>query len=91
LVLAGYSDEDKSENNDNDNYVSEELESWRVFSDCLRINDRNLFENMLKEASEYRKEMETKGSLYKTESLLMTIIFMQQKMIRKLIGNQKLP
>jgi hypothetical protein len=88
LVLSGYSDEDKIEDNDNTDYVTEELESWSMFSELLRKNDRELFQRMLRECLEYRQGMQTKGRSFSTESLLLTMAFIQQKMIRELIDCQ---
>jgi hypothetical protein len=94
MVLNGYSDEYPSEDNqdedlENMDYVAEEIASWSNFSQVLRKNDRVLFDQMLNEVCQYENGIKSKGYLFKVESLLMSLIFVQQKMIKELINNSK--
>ena len=69
------------------NVIAKEIESWRKFEYALREEDRILFKKMLNECQkeEYSKAFNAKGKYDSTESLLMALIFQQQKMISHLI------
>jgi hypothetical protein len=72
-----------------DDILSEEIESWQGFSDIMRSEDRRLFLQMLNECREYKDAISSKGSFYSSESTLMSLIFIQQKMISELIKNSQ--
>ena len=68
-----------NEEEQEENILAKEIESWSSFEYALREEDRILFNKMLKE---YRKEENTKASDAKgeynsTESLFMALIFQQ--------------
>ena len=68
--------------------LNKEIESWRGFEYALREENRILFHKMLNECSEkeYAKCMITKGENFSTESLFLTLIFQQHKMINELVA-----
>ncbi len=68
--------------------LNKEIESWSSFDYAMREEDRILFKKMLNECQkeeEYSKASDAKGKYNSTESLFLTLIFQQQKMISKLI------
>ena len=79
----------KEEEQEN-NVLAKEIESWNSFEYSLREEDSILFNKMLnecqKEEEEYSKASDAKGKYNSTtDSLFMVLIFQQQKMISKLI------
>jgi hypothetical protein len=76
-----------------ENILTEEIEPWNNFEYSLREEDKILFNKMLNECQkeeEYSKAFNAKGEYNSTtESLLMALIFQQQKMINKLIEVSK--
>jgi hypothetical protein len=72
--------------NENDN-LTKEIESWKNgFAFVLRADDRYLFMEMIKGCNKYADVINAKGELYTTESLFITLILEQQKMIKGLIA-----
>ena len=69
------------------NILPKEIESWSKFEYALREEDSILFKKMLNECQkeDYSKAFNAKGKYDSTESLLMALIFQQQKMISHLI------
>jgi len=67
-----------------DKDIMEELESWKGFGDALKAEDRDLFTEMLRSCYEYIPSMHAKTSPFSAEALLMSILFMQHKMIASL-------
>ena len=79
----------KEEEQEN-NVLAKEIESWNSFEYSLREEDSILFNKMLNECQkeeEYSKASDAKGKNTSSESLFMTLIFQQQKIINKLIDN----
>jgi hypothetical protein len=71
-----------------DDILTNEIQSWKGFEYALRQPNASLFNKMLTEClenEEYAAAFKTKGSQDSAESLLITLIFQQQKMISKLI------
>ncbi len=71
-----------------DNILANEIESWKGFEYALRQPNATLFNKMLTEClenEEYAAAFKTKGPQDSAESLLIALIFQQQKMISKLI------
>lgn len=68
-------------------FLDDETRSWFDFSSIMRSEDRKLFQQMMKECYKYRDSIASKGELFSTESMLMSLIFIQQKMITSLIEN----
>jgi hypothetical protein len=69
-----------------DDILTREIESWKGFGDALRTQeDRVLFKRMLNDCYKYSTAINAKGELFPTETVLMSLIFQQQKMIDWLI------
>ncbi|TLX66539.1 MAG: hypothetical protein E6K94_07550 [Thaumarchaeota archaeon] len=66
--------------------LTQEIESWRGFADALREEDRVLFLHMLNECYQYINSINSKGDYFSTESLLMSLVFAQHKIINWLIN-----
>jgi len=66
--------------------IIEELDSWGRFAGALRIEDRKLFDEMLKLCHEYFPAMQAKGSPYLSDALFMSLLLMQYKTIIRLVG-----
>jgi hypothetical protein len=72
--------------------LAREIESWKGFEYALRQPNATLFNKMLTEClenEEYVAAFKTKGPQDSAESLLIALIFQQQKMISKLIEHLK--
>lgn len=72
----------------NEDILAQELESWRGFADALREEDRTLFLRMLDECYQYIDSINSKGEYFSTESLLMSLVFVQHKIINWLINKK---
>jgi hypothetical protein len=70
-----------------ENVLTKEIESWSKFKYALREEDRILFNKILNDCQkeEYGKAFKAKGEYNSAESLFMALIFQQQKMISRLI------
>ncbi|MDH3490271.1 MAG: hypothetical protein OEL56_07460 [Nitrosopumilus sp.] len=73
----------------NDDLLAKEIESWKSFGDTLRKEDRVLFEKMIQDCYGYTNAINIKGDNYSTESLLMSLVLTQQKMIEFLLLQEK--
>ena len=69
-------------NNYNSTILIQELDKWNNYSSILRKPNRDLFNQMLQSSYKYSDAIDAKGENYTTESLLMTLIFEQYKIIR---------
>jgi hypothetical protein len=76
---------DKLDSNEDD-ILEKEIESWKSFEYALREENAILFNKMLEEIRECSKAIAVKGQDYSAESLLMALVFQQQKMISHLIS-----
>jgi hypothetical protein len=72
----------------NEDILAQELESWRGFADALREEDRTLFLRMLDECYQFIDSINSKGEYFSTESLLMSLVFVQHKIINWLINKK---
>jgi len=70
----------------NEDTLTQEIESWIGFADALREEDRLLFLRMLNECYQYTSSINSKGEYFSTESLLMSLVFVQHKIINWLIN-----
>ena len=71
-----------------ENILTKEIESWSKFEYALREEDRILFNKMLNECQqkeEYAKAFKARGEYNSAESLFMALISQQQKMFSQLI------
>lgn len=71
----------------NEDIQTREIQAWSGFADALREEDRVLFLRMLKQCYQYIDSINSKGEYYSTESLLISLIFVQHKIIDWLINN----
>ena len=76
-------DNNNNNNNNNNTILKREIEKWNNFSSILRKPNRILFEEMLRSSYKYSNAINAKGENYATESLLMSLIFEQQYIIKK--------
>jgi hypothetical protein len=67
--------------------LAQEIQAWNGFADALREEDRVLFLRMLEQCYQLEDSINSKGEYYSTESLLMSLIFVQHKIINWLIDN----
>ncbi|MGH9972493.1 MAG: hypothetical protein ACRD93_01200 [Nitrososphaeraceae archaeon] len=72
----------------NEDILAREVESWRGFADALREEDRELFLRMLDECYQYIYSINSKGEYFSSESLLMSLVFVQHKIIDLLINKK---
>ena len=71
----------------NEDILTREIQAWNGFAEALREEDRVLFLRMLKQCYKYVDSINSKGEYYSTESLLISLIFVQHKIINWLINN----
>ena len=71
----------------NEDILTREIQAWSGFAEALREEDRVLFLRMLKQCYKYVDSINSKGEYYSTESLLISLIFVQHKIIDWLINN----
>jgi hypothetical protein len=62
--------------------LTKEIESWTSFATTLNSEEyREIFNKMLSECYKYVNAINTKGEPFPTDSLLMSLLLSQQKMI----------
>lgn len=71
----------------NEDILTKEIQAWSGFADALREEDRVLFLRMLEQCYQYVDSINSKGEYYSTESLLVSLVFVQHKIINWLINN----
>jgi hypothetical protein len=64
--------------------LDRELENWESFASNLNDTDRDLFNQMLKFANKYTSSIEAKGENYSTQSLLMSLLLEQHKLMKNI-------
>jgi hypothetical protein len=73
-----------------ENILTKELESWRVFADGLKSEeDKKLFLEMLEKCQKYSIAINAKGKPFLTEPLIMALLLEQHKVINWL--QKKIP
>ena len=77
-------------NNNHSTILKQEIDKWYKFSFVLRKKNRILFEEMFQSSYKYSDAINSKGSEFATESLFMTLIFDQHKMLINAVDNNKL-
>ncbi len=70
----------------NEDILTQEIQAWTGFADALREEDRVLFLRMLEQCYQYADSINSKGEYYSTESLLMSLVFVQHKIINWLMN-----
>ena len=68
-------------NNNSTTILKQEIDKWYNFSFVLRKQNRELFEQMLQSSYKYSSSINANGKDFSTESLLMSLIFDQNKMM----------
>jgi len=72
---------DYDKNNNATTILKQELDKWKNFSFILRKQNRKLFEKMLQSSYKYSDAINAKGKEFSTDSLLISLIFDQHKML----------
>lgn len=70
----------------NEDILTKEIQAWSGFAEALREEDRVLFLRMLEQCYQYTDSINSKGEYYSTESLLMSLVFVQHKIINWLMN-----
>jgi hypothetical protein len=61
-----------------ENIVTKEIESWRVFADSLKSEeDKKMFLEMLEKCQKYSLAINTKGRPFPSEPLIMVLLLEQ--------------
>ena len=68
-------------NNSATTILKQELDKWNNFFFILRKKNRKLFEKMLQPSYKYSDAINAKGKEFSTESLLISLIYDQHKML----------
>ena len=71
----------KDDDNTNSIILKKELDKWKTYSDILRQPNRDLFNQMLHSLYKYSNAINAKGENYSTESLIMSLLLEQYKLI----------
>ena len=79
---------------DKEDILTKEIQSWDSFKYTLREENATLFDQMLKECQgeddeedevvQFANAVSAKGESFAAESLFMTLILLQQRMINRL-------
>ena len=72
-----------------DDLLAKEIQSWKSFGDSLRLEDRIFFDKMIHQSYRYLESINVKGESYATESMMLSLILIQHKMINFLINSKK--
>jgi hypothetical protein len=66
----------------NEDVLTKEIESWRSFVASLNSEEyREIFNKMLSDCYMYANAVNAKGESFRCDSLLMSLLLSQQKMI----------
>ncbi|HJT46825.1 MAG TPA: hypothetical protein VJ729_01495 [Nitrososphaeraceae archaeon] len=66
----------------NDDVLTKEIESWRTFTNNLNSQEyKEIFDKMLSDCYRYADAINAKGGPFPTDSLLISLLLSQQKMI----------
>jgi hypothetical protein len=72
-----------------DDILVREIESWSGFAEGLRAEDKKIFHQMLRQCYNHVESINRKGESLPTESMLMSLLLSQQKLIEFLIEKKK--
>jgi hypothetical protein len=61
--------------------LTKEIASWKGFADRLPDEDRKTFLKMLNDCYRYSKAIDAKGRPFRTEPVIMALLFSQYKLI----------
>ena len=62
--------------------LSQEIESWRGFAECLPPNDKQEFLKMLGKLHDYSVAINAKAEPFPSEPVIMALLFEQHKLIK---------
>jgi hypothetical protein len=66
-----------------ENIVTKEIESWRVFANSLKSEEeKRMFLDMLEKCQKYALSINAKGKPFPTEPLIMALLLEQHKLIK---------
>jgi hypothetical protein len=66
----------------NEDILTREIESWRIFANNLNSEEyKEIFNKMLSDCYKYANDVNAKGETFPTDTLLMSLLLSQQKMI----------
>ena len=66
----------------NEDILTKEIESWKSFAASLNSEEyKEIFNKMLSDCYRYANAINAKGEPFPTDSLLMSLLLSQQKMI----------
>jgi hypothetical protein len=75
-----------------ENILTKEIESWRVFADSLKSEeDKKLYLEMLVKCQKYSVAINAKGRPFPSEPLIMALLLEQHKMINWLENRIPIP
>ena len=72
-----------------DDLLAKEIESWKLFGETLRSEDRKLFNDMIKQCYKHIRAINAKGESNITESFIMSLLLIQHQMIDFLINSRR--
>jgi hypothetical protein len=72
---------DENNNGNNNIILTREIGKWNNFSSVLRKNNREIFKEMLQSSYKYSNVINAKDEEYSTESLIMSLLLEQNKMM----------
>ena len=68
--------------NHNSIILKRELDKWKTYSAILRKPNRDLFNQMIQSSYKYSDAIDAKGENYATESLILSLLLEQYKMMK---------
>lgn len=61
--------------------LKHELDGWRPFADALRVDERQMFRDLLEKVWRYSEAIESSGKTYLVEPLFLSILLTQEERI----------
>jgi hypothetical protein len=72
-----------------DDILAREIESWNGFAEGLRAEDKKIFQQMLRQCYKHAGAIHRKGEVLPAESILMSLLLSQQRLIEFLLVKTK--
>ena len=69
-------------NNDENTILKREIDKWNNFSSVLRKHNREMFKEMLQSSYKYSNAINAKGEQFSTESLIMSLLLEQYRLLK---------
>ena len=82
-IAAGFKKNINNIDSNNNTILKKEIEKWNNYSFVLGKPNRILFEEMLQSSYKYADAINAKGDQFSTDSLLLSLVFEQHKLINK--------